>query len=102
MKVPLEQLKKRWNVRHNWEIAIILIVFTLTGSSTVYLYGFIKTWIGLTPETFWGIKIIAFIFIALPIYNTLLILWGSLLGQGQFFIKFVRHFKERLFAFLRR
>ena len=102
MATLLQKLKKRWNVRHNWEILIILLVFAITGTTTVYLYGFIKNWVGITPDTFFLLKIIAFIFLALPLYNVLLITWGKILGQSVFFQRFVRQFAERMLPFLRK
>ncbi len=102
MPKPLEKLKKRWNIQHNWEVFVILLVFALTGTSTVFLYRFIKNWVGITPDTFFLLKIIAFIFLALPLYNILLILWGKALGQGAFFQHFVRKFVQRMLPFLRK
>ncbi len=102
MPKPLEKLKRRWNIQHNREILVILLVFALTGTSTVYLYSFIKKWVGITPDTFFLFKLVAFIFLALPLYNILLILWGKALGQGVFFHRFVRQFVERMLPFLRK
>jgi len=102
MPKPLEKLKRRWNIQHNSEILVILLVFALTGTSTVYLYSFIKKWVGITPDTFFLFKLVAFILLALPLYNLLLILWGKALGQGAFFRRFVRQFVERMLPFLRK
>ena len=98
----LEKLKKRWDVQHNWEILVILVVFALTGSSTVYFYGFIKEWIGILPETNFLVKSLAFLFLGLPVYNILLIIWGKIFGQGVFFQRFVREFTLKMFPFLRK
>ncbi len=102
MLEPLEKLKKRWNIQHNWKVLVILLVFALTGTSTVYIYSFIKSGIGITPDTFFGLKVISFIFLALPLYNVLLIFWGKIFGQGAFFQRFVSQFISRLFPFLRK
>ncbi|HHB79468.1 MAG TPA: prolipoprotein diacylglyceryl transferase [Saprospiraceae bacterium] len=102
MRKPLDRLKKRWKVKQNWEIGIILIVFAVTGSSTMYLYGFIKGWMDISAETPWWLRTIAFVFIALPLYNLLLIFWGILMGQGAFFLLFVRKFMSKIFPFLRK
>jgi len=102
MSTFFEKLKKRWEIQHNWELVIILLVFALTGTSTIYLYDFIKNWIGITPETFFATKIIAFTFLALPLYNILLILWGKVLGKGIFFQRFAKQFLGKIFPFLQK
>ncbi|PLX10870.1 MAG: hypothetical protein C0598_09525, partial [Marinilabiliales bacterium] len=33
----LEKLKSRWKVKSNWDVIIILIVFSLAGSTSLYI-----------------------------------------------------------------
>ena len=33
----MEKLKARWGIKHNWEILIIIIVFSITGSTATKL-----------------------------------------------------------------
>ena len=48
----------------------------------------IDGWVGLSEEDPLWLKVIVFIVITLPIYNLLLIIWGTLLGQYKFFKNF--------------
>ena len=32
-----EKLKKRWNIESNTQVLVILVVFAVTGSTTVYV-----------------------------------------------------------------
>lgn len=92
------KLKKRWNVDTDREVLVILLVFALTGSTMVYVYGFIKNWLGFSDATSFVLKFLAFVFIGFPLYNVLLVLWGMALGQGPFFKRFVMN----LFRYFRK
>lgn len=87
----MEKLKKRWGIHSNWQIIVILIVFSITGSSSVYLAKPFLSFIQLSrasfPEDWWGglIYWTLRILIIFPIYQLLLITYGWLFGQFAFF-----------------
>lgn len=90
-----EKLKKRWNIQSNFQVIIILIVFAITGSTTVYLKKIIFDLIEITSETHLLIKIPAYIVVVLAVYNLLLLLVGFLFGQFRFFLEFEKKFFSR-------
>ena len=90
-----EKLKKRWNIESNFQIVIILIVFAITGSTTVYIKRMFFDLIGITPETHLWIKVLLYIPSILVIYNILLLIVGSLFGQFRFFWNFEKKFFSR-------
>ena len=92
----LERLKQRWNIRSNFQVTVILIVFAITGSATVYLKKMIFDLIGITPETDFGIKAPVYIIVILTVYNILLLIVGVLFGQFRFFWEFEKRFFSRL------
>lgn len=47
----LGKLKQRWNIKSNFQVIIILVVFAITGSTTVYLKKMIFDWAGINAET---------------------------------------------------
>ena len=87
----MEQLKERWGIRSNFQLLVILIVFSVTGSSAVYVAKPFLNWIGLHPEAFsgpgggpgvyWTLRIL----VIFPIYQVLLVAFGWLFGQFSFF-----------------
>ncbi len=82
----MKKLKERWGIKHNWEILVIIFVFALTGSSATKLAAPITEFIGLGKETtnpfiFWPIRIL----LIFPIYQVLLVCFGWLFGQFNFF-----------------
>lgn len=90
-----EKLKKRWNIQSNFQVVIILIVFAITGSTTVYLKRIIFDWINITSETPWGIKIPVYILVIMTVYNILLLIVGFIFGQFRFFLEFEKKFFSR-------
>ena len=96
-----EKLKKRWDITSNFQVVVILVVFAITGSSTVYIKKLIFDLIGITPETHLLIKIPVYIVTILLIYNILLLIVGFLFGQFKFFWNFEKKFFSR-FMFWKR
>ena len=85
------KLKARWGVETNFQVIIILIVFSLTGFSTLYAHNFIDYLLGVNNDTQLWIKIVIFIFLVLPIFSLLLFIWGTLLGQRKFVTEFLKY-----------
>ena len=90
-----EKLKKRWNIQSNLQVVIILTVFAITGSITVYLKKIIFDLIEITPETHFVVKIPIYILVVLAVYNVLLLFNGFVFGQFRFFWEFEKKFFSR-------
>jgi len=97
----LEKLKRRWKIQNNFQVIIILTVFAITGSVTVYVKTFIFDLIEITPETHIGIKLPIYILVILTVYNLLLLIVGFVFGQFRFFWEFEQKFFSR-FLFRKR
>ena len=93
----MKRLKEKWGIKSNFQITIIIIVFSITG--------FLAAWIGnpllkligldknmLSPYIFWPIRIT----IIFPIYQGLIIIIGSLFGQFKFFWEFEKKMLFRI------
>lgn len=91
-----EKLKLRWNITSNFQVIVILIVFAITGSTTVYLKKLIFDLINITPETHLLLKIPLYILVVLLVYNVLLLVVGFVFGQFRFFLEFEKKFFSRL------
>jgi len=98
----MEKLKKRWGVTSNTQIILILIVFSITGSTSVFLAKPVLNAIGLVrdsfPEAWWGgfLYITLRILIIFPIYQVLLVAFGWLFGQFKFFWNFEKKMLSRI------
>ncbi|WP_299433768.1 DUF6787 family protein [uncultured Maribacter sp.] len=97
----MEKLKKRWGIDSNFQIILILIVFSVTGSSSVFLAKPLLNSLGLVRESFsgewWGtvIYVLLRILIIFPIYQVLLVAFGWLFGQFKFFWNFEKKMLSR-------
>lgn len=86
----LEKLKNRWQIESNSQVFIILIVFACTGSTAVYVKEFVFSALGITPEMSVWFRVFIWLITILPIYNVLLIIYGTLFGQRKFFWWFLK------------
>ena len=83
----MEKLKQRWGLESNFAVFIILIVFALTGSSSLKIARPVLDYIR--------------ILIIFPIYQILLLAFGWLFGQFNFFWNIEKKMLKRLgFGFL--
>ena len=101
MKVKwIEFLMKRWGITSVWQVIVILIVFALTGFSALYAKNFLYYLAGITPETHAAIRIPFGLIATLIVYQFLLLGYGFLLGQFEFFWAFEKKMLRR-FGFFR-
>ena len=82
----MKQLKEKLGITSNFQLVIILIVFSVTGSIAVWIAKPILDSIGLdkssvSPWIFWPIRIV----IIFPTYQVLIVIIGALFGQFSFF-----------------
>ncbi len=80
-----EKLKKRWQIETNFQLILIFIVFSVTGSAAIYVKGIIFQLLNINSETALWIKIPMYILTVFPAYQLLLIVIGTLFGQFNFF-----------------
>ena len=94
--------KQRWGITSTPRFWIIMLVFSLTGMTLVYVRRPVFDALGITAETPAGYRALAFICIGIPLYQLLLLAWGALFGQFRFFIDFEKKSLRRLAALIRR
>lgn len=93
----IKKLKQRWGINSNFQVILILIVFSVTGSAAVYVKKIIFHWIGIDADTALWIKIPMYVLTILPSYQILLLVIGSLCGQFDFFYNFQKKSFGRFF-----
>lgn len=99
----MEKLKKRWGISSNRQVLLICIVFGVTGSSSLFavkplleLIGFSR--MSFSSEFLWGgLSYYSLRFLLIfPIYQVLLVAYGWLFGQFQFFWEFEKNMLNKL------
>lgn len=102
----IQRLKSKWKVESIWQVLLILLTFALTGSTVLYL----KKWLFLLLEfddtTSWITKTVVYLLFVFPAYQFLILVFGTLLGQGSFFWekekKLFRFVKEKVTSIAKR
>ena len=82
----MEKIRSFFKVDSNLQLLIINIVFALTGTSSLFFADYILNIFLINQNTYgnflyWSIRII----LILPIYQVLLIIFGSLFGEFKYF-----------------
>ena len=87
MKLPkfFEHLKRKWQIKSNWDLIMIMIVFSLAGMSIGFFRKPIFVYLHITHFTPLWIKVLVYIPLIPPIYQINLLFYGFLLGQFNFF-----------------
>ncbi len=93
----MEKLKQRWGITSNWQIVIIFIVFSVTGSASLFVGKPIIKLLGinkenLTPILYW----ILYVFVGFIFYQILLVIIGWFFGQFAFFWNMEKKMLKRI------
>lgn len=83
-----EKLKVKWGIESNLQMTIIFIVFAVTGSTSVKVARPILEFIGINDSLAWYVYWPLRIMIVLPVYQCLLLIFGTIAGQFKFFWAF--------------
>jgi len=94
--IIFKKLESRWKVNYKWEMISIFIVFAITGSSSMLIGRPIIKIIGITKENFNPIAYwLLFIFFGIIFYQIMLVIFGWLFGQFNFFWEFEKKMLRR-------
>ena len=93
----MKKFKEKWGINSNFQLLIILFVFSITGSLALWAAKPILSLLSiernlLSPWIFWPARIL----IIFPTYQILLIIIGTLFGQFNFFWQFEKKMLARL------
>ena len=93
----LTRLKDRWGVKNSLQVIMILIVFSCTGFSVLFVEEWLLNFLGVPKDIPDWLRVLLFIVITLPIYQVLLLFYGFIFGQFKFFWAFEKKFFKRIF-----
>ncbi|MCA6421898.1 MAG: diacylglyceryl transferase [Flavobacterium sp.] len=85
----MSSFKERWNIKSNWQLFVIIVVFAVTGSSAAYLSKPILSLFGIVKGSVsnW-LYYPLYILLIFPVYQVLLVSFGFIFGQFTFFWAF--------------
>lgn len=91
----IEKLRDRWKLKSVWQVVVVLIVFACTGFTVMFIKKPILTFLAGEEGNTLVASILYYLFI-LPIYNVVLLIYGFVFGQFEFFWNFEKRFFNRL------
>lgn len=77
----MDRLKKRWGVASTRDVVVIFIVFSLAGSSILYVKRPLYRLLHVPSD----LSLLVSLFLTIGIYQALLLAWGAVFGQFRFF-----------------
>ncbi len=97
----MKRLKEKWGITSNFQLVIIFIVFAITGSVSAAISGPVIDYLFGNLNINGFIKFILQLVVIMPIYQVLLLFFGLIFFQFNFFFKFVKKFMKIVgFGFL--
>lgn len=94
----LQKLQTKWQLNNFWQVIAVLSAFSLAGSTVVVIRPWFFQWLGMDEQASLLLKTLAYIVFIFPMYQVLLLVYGSLLGQHQFFTHKTKKIGLRLSA----
>ncbi|MBT4826418.1 MAG: diacylglyceryl transferase [Flavobacteriaceae bacterium] len=98
----MKYLKKKWGISSNTQLAVIFIVFAITGSASAKLAAPLLEFLGVQPSDFVEVPMgmvfytLLRVLIIFPIYQILLIIVATLFFQFKFFWEFEKKILKRM------
>jgi hypothetical protein len=90
----LKRLKEKWNIKSNLQLVWVLIIFSVTGSATLFVRKAVFGWLGINGDTSLWLKVPLYLLIIVPSYQVLFLIIGTLFGQ----FRFAWEFEKKVFS----
>ena len=97
-----QKLQERWQLRSGWQVVLVLLTFSCTGFSVLFLKEPLYALAGIDAQTPLWWRSLYYCLTVLPVYQLLLLAWGFVFGQFRFFWNFEKRLFSRIFGFFRR
>ena len=94
----IRYLKNKWDIQSPLQFSVILLVFSVTGTSSLFVKKPAFRLLQIEEATEWWIVAPLYILIVLPSYFLLLLFWGWVFGQYRFFWNFEKKMFSRFFS----
>ncbi|MEO8473171.1 MAG: DUF6787 family protein [Chryseolinea sp.] len=97
----IDKLKQRWKLGNTLQVVLVLVVFACTGITVLLIKKPILTALGGTSGSSKNESVLYWILI-FPVYNALLLAYGFIFGQFNFFWEFEKRTFTRIGNFFGR
>lgn len=96
MKKLLEKLKTRWELNSYRQVVLILLIFSFSGMSVLFVRKAVFYWLGINAATPLWEEVLAWLLVVVPSYQLLFMGYGALFGQFDFVWRFEKRSLQRL------
>ncbi|WP_299577700.1 DUF6787 family protein [uncultured Sunxiuqinia sp.] len=90
-----KRLKEKWEVESNIQLALIFLVFSISGSGALVIRKLVFHLVDYSPEWPFWLTAVTYVLTIVPAYQIMLIFFGTLFGQFDFFWKFEKKLLRR-------
>jgi hypothetical protein len=90
-----EKLRERWQLKSAWQVLVVLLVFACTGFTVLFIKKPILNFFAGEAGNSTQASVLYYILI-LPLYNVILLIYGFVFGQFEFFWAFEKRFFSRI------
>lgn len=80
----LQKMRKKWGLTSIFQVVLVLVVFSITGMTVVWIKPIIFKLLGIENSSGW-LKTVSYLVLVFPLYQILLLLYGFIFGQFNFF-----------------
>lgn len=85
----MKNLKERWHITSNYQLIIIFVVFAINGSLSAKISSYLMEFLSITKDnTNVILYYIILLVLVLPLYPFMLMFFGWIFGQANFFTPF--------------
>lgn len=92
----INRLKDKWKLKNTFQVVVVLLVFSCTGFTVLFIKEPVLGLIVPSQERTWVFSAVYYLLI-LPIYNVILLFYGFIFGQFHFFWDFEKRMLNRIF-----
>lgn len=92
----LKKWKQKWKIESNFQLVIILVIFSITGSAALIVRKGMFQLMGIGADTSMWIKVPLYVLIIFPAYQILLVLIAAIFGQFRFAWEFEKKMWSRI------
>lgn len=93
----MANFKEKYNIKSNWQLFLIVVVFAITGSTAAFIAKPILSLLGISKQSIslW-LYYPLYIVLIYPFYKTLLLLYAIVFGQFDFFWKIIKKMLQKM------
>ena len=89
----LQRLQSRWKLKSLVQVVLVLVVFACTGFTVLFLKKPVVSYFNPANDNIWFS--VAYYVLIFPVYNVILLFYGFIFGQFEFFWAFEKRMFQR-------